>query len=327
MNSRPVQSPPRFISLQTGDFEELGLTLLRWRHQVRKLDRGTFVGQARVLHLGTTQILHIQTNQKLHVQGCTPVESIAFSPVLPGNADAVWRGRRLTPGQMSVVAPDQDLSHVTGVNYETLALVADGKLIRRLLTDLGRSDPEEFLSGNEVFVPPPQVFSELGPFLLRLLSQAETDPGWLTRADLTQVERECSRRFVEAVMRGRPTVGPRGRSVSQANLVCQAEDYVWAHPPGSVSVVDLCRELGVSERTLYYAFRDLRGLGPVAYFKVHRLNAVREELRRSHPQEATVHDIAVRWGFLHMGEFAADYHRLFGESPADTLRGRSRSFR
>jgi len=30
--------------------------------------------------------------------------------------------------------------------------------------------------------------------------------------------------------------------------------------------------------------------------------------------------VANAWGFWHMGQFARDYRRLFGELPSDTLR-------
>jgi AraC family ethanolamine operon transcriptional activator len=86
-------------------------------------------------------------------------------------------------------------------------------------------------------------------------------------------------------------------------------------------VFDLCRELGVSERTLHYAFREVRGLSPMAYFRAVRLNAVRQELKAA-PDTAAVHAIARRWGFGHPGEFAAAaYRRLFGELPSQTLTG------
>jgi AraC family ethanolamine operon transcriptional activator len=86
-----------------------------------------------------------------------------------------------------------------------------------------------------------------------------------------------------------------------------------------LSLLDLCRELGVSERTLHYAFQEVRGLSPMAYFRAIRLNAVRQELKAAAANMATVHEIAQRWGFWHTGEFAAAYRRLFGELPSQTL--------
>lgn len=36
----------------------------------------------------------------------------------------------------------------------------------------------------------------------------------------------------------------------------------------------------------------------------------------------TVADVAMRWGLMHTGRFAAAYRRTYGESPSETLRGR-----
>jgi AraC family ethanolamine operon transcriptional activator len=58
----------------------------------------------------------------------------------------------------------------------------------------------------------------------------------------------------------------------------------------------------------------------MAYFKTSRLNEVRQELKVA-PAGTTVREIAQHWGFRHTGEFAADYRRLFGELPSQTVNG------
>lgn len=85
------------------------------------------------------------------------------------------------------------------------------------------------------------------------------------------------------------------------------------------SVIDLCEVLGVSERTLRYAFQEYVGLSPVAYLRVCRLNKVRAVLAASDPAHTTVTQVAMRHGFLHLGRFSGDYRRMFGETPSATL--------
>jgi AraC family ethanolamine operon transcriptional activator len=105
-------------------------------------------------------------------------------------------------------------------------------------------------------------------------------------------------------------------------VVRRADDYLRAHLGGPLSVLDLCRELAVSERALHYAFQEVRGLSPMAYFRAVRLNAVRQELKAAAAAgTATVHAVARRFGFWHTGELAAAYRRLFGELPSQTLNG------
>ncbi len=57
---------------------------------------------------------------------------------------------------------------------------------------------------------------------------------------------------------------------------------------------------------------------PKAYMKSRRLAAVQTELIRQGPT-AVISDIANHWGFWHLGSFASDYKKQFGELPSQTL--------
>jgi len=81
-----------------------------------------------------------------------------------------------------------------------------------------------------------------------------------------------------------------------------------------VGVIDLCLELSVSDRTLRLAFHERYGLGPMVYYKCLRLNVVRFRLK-ANPHLA-IADVAREFGFHHLGNFAADFRRLFGERPS-----------
>lgn len=85
------------------------------------------------------------------------------------------------------------------------------------------------------------------------------------------------------------------------------------------TIVDICHNIGVSERTLQYAFRVYVHLSPLAYLRMCRLNRVRETLHAADPDSTTVTAVAMRNGFLHLGRFSVDYRRTFGETPSATL--------
>jgi len=85
------------------------------------------------------------------------------------------------------------------------------------------------------------------------------------------------------------------------------------------------RITGVSERTLQYVFIEQFGISPKRYVMNVRLNAVRKALLRAVPEKVTVSDIAHRFGFWHMSQFAADFRRLFGKLPSETLNKTSRT--
>lgn len=96
-----------------------------------------------------------------------------------------------------------------------------------------------------------------------------------------------------------------------------AEDRLVAEEPPTI--VDICRAVGVSERTLQYAFCAYAGMSPMAYLRRVRLNRVRTMLQRSSPRDTTVTAVALRFGFFHFGRFSQDYKRFFHETPSVTL--------
>ncbi|AOZ03528.1 hypothetical protein BKK81_31250 [Cupriavidus sp. USMAHM13] len=72
-----------------------------------------------------------------------------------------------------------------------------------------------------------------------------------------------------------------------------------------------------SARTLQRAFQQWRGIGVMRYLKEVRLQRARAALQAP-DDPASVTEIAARWGFGHLGQFAADYRQAFGERPSDT---------
>ena len=63
------------------------------------------------------------------------------------------------------------------------------------------------------------------------------------------------------------------------------------------------------------AFREHFGVTPKTYLRAFRLNCVRKDLLVAAPK-TPIADVANRWGFWHIGQFASDYRRQFGELPS-----------
>jgi AraC family ethanolamine operon transcriptional activator len=91
--------------------------------------------------------------------------------------------------------------------------------------------------------------------------------------------------------------------------------------PGEIlSIGDLCRITKASERTMHYAFIERFSLSPAHYMKIQRLNGVRKELCGEHAPLMNIADVANKWGFWHLGQFARDYRNLFCELPSATYK-------
>ncbi|MGV9300922.1 AraC-like ligand-binding domain-containing protein [Amycolatopsis sp. NPDC003676] len=102
--------------------------------------------------------------------------------------------------------------------------------------------------------------------------------------------------------------------------VRRAMDYLLAHLPESFSMAAVARHCGVSLRSLQLGFRRETGRTLSEWLREQRLDRARALLAAADPASTTVTATATACGFVHLGDFAAQFKRRFGESPSAVLR-------
>lgn len=117
--------------------------------------------------------------------------------------------------------------------------------------------------------------------------------------------------YSERLAHDGPTVAP--------HFVKRTERYIEENAHEPLTIGEIAEHAGVSTRSLFAGFRKYRNTTPMQYLKDVRMQRVHEELLRASPETTNVTCVAMRWGFSHLGHFAVDYKRSFGESPSATL--------
>jgi AraC-like DNA-binding protein len=306
------------------EFDELARFYAGWRVGVEQLSSGRFEGTVQLSRSDTLYVVEGQFSQAVIVRGSSNPAESTFYLVEPASSAALWWGRKLDAGRLVTVGPGAAADYRSARNSRTVGVGVPTELLVRAERRLLGSDPPPTRSGWAAAAPPPEAFAALARRLRRLMASALADPASLASPDGHRLEQECLRALVAAA---HPATGrPRADLPLPARsaLVGRAEGLMRAHLRDAVGAVDLCAALGVSDRTLRLAFRERYRVGPMVYYKLLRLNAVRAALKAAGP--GTVATVARQWGFHHLGNFAADYRRAFGESPSDTV-GRRRSRR
>jgi len=98
-----------------------------------------------------------------------------------------------------------------------------------------------------------------------------------------------------------------------------AVEFMVANAHRPMGTDEIAAAAGISLRSLQAAFRREYDVTATDYLRSIRLDRVRQELRDAEPGLATVAEVARRWGFTHLGRFAASYTTRFGEYPSVTL--------
>ena len=115
--------------------------------------------------------------------------------------------------------------------------------------------------------------------------------------------------YSEEMLEAAPTPVPR--------VVRRAERFMIDNAETPITVSVVAAHLGVSIRSLQAGFRQWRNTTPNTFLRNVRMRSAREVLRSG---EASVTDVALRYGFANPGRFSAYYKSAFGERPSSTRR-------
>lgn len=110
----------------------------------------------------------------------------------------------------------------------------------------------------------------------------------------------------------------RAHDIAPRGAVERALELIDADMTADLTLSDLARGAGVGARALTRGFQRRLGVSPMRYLQQRRLERARSDLLDG---RGSVTEVAYRWGFGNLGDFALKYRQRFGERPSETLRG------
>ncbi len=283
---------------------------------MEQVSSGRFEGALHVVDGRFIRIIRIAANQRVAFRGYDASRLFIAFPVTERNGGSMWYGHRFAPGHLVYQSGDTEAEHLSARRTDNQGALVLGEALAEAASTL-LAESVALPSNWGAVAPPRETFAEINRSFSLLLSRGVADPSLLGTPEGDRLEQECVRAIVASIF---PSAGrtPDHSPAARSHLFRRAEEFMRAHLSASVGAIDLCRELGVSDRSLRRTFRERGGLGPMAYFRFLRLNAVRSRLRAA--PDIAIADADGACGFHHLGNFAADYRRLFGERPSATLR-------
>jgi AraC-like DNA-binding protein len=106
---------------------------------------------------------------------------------------------------------------------------------------------------------------------------------------------------------------------STVERIYRARELLLTDLEHSPSILELARQVGVSDRTLRRGFRQIFGTTVIGYLMNQRLEQAEQMLRDRH---LAVAEVACRVGYSNASRFAAAFKQKYGISPSDCLIGK-----
>lgn len=286
-----------------------GSLFSRLAEQVQPIGAGAFRLFVNSVALGGIRISAVGTTG----HWISPIDTANVTVLLP------WRGVLVTndgvhnsairAGQLAIPRPGQRITMIPG---PYLGLVVQVPLAQ--LAAGGAANPFDGWRPERDW---PAVPGEGGPLqrcLRYLVAELDAGPVLAARRLAAGSAATLVTDLLRDLMQGSPS-----DPVAEAGIhhVRRAEEVIRSRLAEDISISALAADLGIGTRSLQIAFRRHRGMAPREAIAAFRLDAARERLQAA--SNGTVTSVALECGLHHLGRFAVQYRRRFGESPSETL--------
>ena len=239
--------------------------------------------------------------------------------LLESDNPTTWAHHRLIPNDGLTIFPhDEDLKGVSPVGFRGNGIHFDKDFIASLVEQV-------YFQPIDVLLPSPGTY-KTDPEKLKILRAElrswryfESPSAEIQPDAIMQREETLALAVINALID--EEFAEKKDMIKSTRAVSQALEVIHNSELETITAMELCRHTSCSQRTLEKCFSNRFGVTPKKYIKCLRLAEVHRGLRNF---DALGYDSIIELasvnGFWHMGQFAADYRRVYGELPSETLK-------
>lgn len=305
------------------DLDEYLWALNGWQLSASQLSSGQYFGSDLLLITEGFQFRFFQTRLKTLYLGHNQSAGPHFVIPLDHQDDVYHLDYHVGQSAICCIPPDRPVKVITPDNFEAVTLSLSDDFFASLCEENARFYRLDQIDSNLFFSTNSPQFNRLREELLKLyqrFNHTDTDDiddpleEWL----FEHTEQTIMPLLAKVISSDiNDSVEPSAEKFAKAlSLILDNLDS----PP---TIFDLSSELGTTQRTLQYLFKQHAGIPPKQLISLLRLNTARSLLKRTDLSRGTISDIANVLGYWHMGRFSHEFKRLFGKNPSDLWAARS----
>jgi AraC family ethanolamine operon transcriptional activator len=311
-----------FINQTWDDFDDFAASTI-WDLEAKQIDQGRF--RVEFLFFGDSdlQIAEVFYNRKLLQHG-TVLNGYTFAVNHPHSNLIVWRYKEFPLNGIIVFPENNEHQGVSLPNHHPFILTISEHFLTIVAEDLGLPEINRIVRKGEVHICEPVMIGRVQTFLLSLCNAMKNTSGkYAENMDTNELKWKITRLLLFSLASSETYKSRKRQFHQRKRVVDRVLEYIESDLAIPRSVPELCRVAEVDERTLRNYFYEQFTLSPKILINRYKLNVVRSAFKRIDSPGIIISDIANEAGFWHMGQFAKDYKKLFGELPSETIRRRT----
>jgi len=308
-----------FIKQTFTNFHDMTETLKNWNIEIRQLEPSVVNDTVTLLKAKNIYLSQFNFTGKTHQKGeFPPGRTFVFH--CGKDSKILWRNKDVSFNSLMICPIGAKLDATTkGVLASPHAITLPEELLLSRLQNKEQDLYKKLVTVHDLIPVDPNKIKTVKDIFDKYMKGAEED-SQIIELDIYQncLEEELISALIETLFSYESDISPNTDS-SLSDIWEKLEKYMETHINKLFKVSELSQAVSVSESTLNRLFQAKFGVSPKSYIIKLRLNAAYQDLNQSSQDKIKIYKIANKWGFWHMGQFAADYRKLFGELPMETL--------
>ncbi len=296
--------------------DEFQQKVIGWDIDHLQLAPGNYRVNIDMVHTPNIQFSNVTHYVGVHERGCIPPGAYAISlPPLLGTNPLSYCGGILERDECVVLMAGEEFETISygGVNY--LTIVVDTDVLNREAVLLTGHPFASLVRSQRMLINKQDRF-RLRQTIFTMMQELKKNPHHL----LIERHELLEKHVVQLLLLSLQSAsGKKIKIPNRRQMALKAEQLMRQNLKQQKSINQLCRHIGCSARTLHLGFKERYGIAPGKYGRILALNAVHHKLCHAQ-QRDNVSEIAMAWGFYHLGRFSQQYKQLFKELPSDTMK-------
>jgi len=290
----------------------------QWDIDFTQLDSGKLEARLRFMGSETFQVFRTSYNKAFLQNGASPKKLITFGVPQSDFVEFFWRGIKITGNNILIFPLNGEIATESKAGFDIFGLSFAPDYIEQVCEKLNYPYLQQKIRNTEVVTISKMSMNLLRRFIISIFRNLPDQFQFLSDAKFIEtIKYEILKELLFTIENHLNTSKIYSNRLRD-KAFNKAKVLILENHTKPITVQKLVEETGISIRTLEYSFLERFGTTPKVVLKSLRLNGANRELKSKIEGNIHISDIASRWGFWHMGQFAKDYKKMFGELPSTT---------
>jgi len=285
----------------------------KWNLEHTKMEKGMFEASLLGAHTPRIQIGRSHYSHGIMTKGDFPKGCIVLTCYFSENGTFSFQNRTILPNELFVLTSGDEIDRVTSGEIESFIITIEEQLFYESFYAFFAEEAHLFLKKKRFIIQEGMVSDFYHAFGFWIDYLIDTFPDLKVKPGYDKIESEILSQLFSYI-KFAPFKNDRKKfSIKMVRELLHEN----LHQDINLTLIE--HELNISESQLYYAFKSSYGIAPKKYHHMLRLHAVKKELETADPKDSTVTQVAMKYNFIHMNHFSAEYKKTFGQTPSETL--------